>query len=364
MSRRGAAWLLLALGSCQPTSPPPASPDPRPVKIFTVRGQGVDAGREWPGRVEPSQNAEISFDVPGKLVVLDAEEGATVPKGQVLGRLDATDYEARLSAQQATLKQSRLEYRRDQELVAQGVVAKSELDARERMLDVAGAAVQEARKALEDTELRAPFTGTIAKVLVDNFQSVQAKQTILVLQDASSLQIVTDVPERDLAAARPGLTIEERNARISAKVRIDALPGRELPAELKEIATVPDPITRTYEVTWGFVPPSDVGILPGMTAKIVLSDFERPGEPSGVFVPSYAVLGADDEGGAYVWRLEPATMTVHRADVTLGELRHGTIEVLSGLAAGDRIATSGAHELREGLAVTDFDEVFETARGS
>jgi RND family efflux transporter MFP subunit len=332
----------------------------RPVKTFEVGSTSGNFNREWPGRIEPTQNAEMSFAMAGDVIELPIEEGEPVERGQLLARLDARQFRARLDREQAQLRFSQIEYDRSAKLVASGAVGSAELDRSARALAVSKAAVAEARKALDDTKLLAPFTGIIAKISVDNFQSVQAKQPVLVLHDASSLEVVTHVSQRDYAVATPGLTIDQRNEQFLGDIRasLDTQPDLQIPARLKEVATVPDAITGTYEVTWSFEPPEGVTVTPGMTAKIVLTGLPEHAQASGgPFVPIEAVVGSDD-GGAHVWVIDPDSWTVHRVDVEIGELSGDSIQIPSGLRGGERIASTGVHSLRDGIAVSSFEQLY------
>jgi RND family efflux transporter MFP subunit len=187
---------------------------------------------------------------------------------------------------------------------------------------------------------------------------VQAKQLVAVLHDASSLEVVTHVSQRDYAAAVPGLTIEQRNEQFPgrAHVTLDTRSDLQIPARLKEIASVPDPITGTYEVTWSFEAPKDVMISPGMTAKLVLTGLpERVDRVGGPLVPIEAVVGGDD-GGTHVWVIDRDSWVVRRVEVETGELSGGSIQITSGLQGGELLATTGVHSLREGMTVSSFEE--------
>lgn len=332
----------------------------RPVKTFQVGSTDANINREWPGRIEPTQNAEMSFAVAGDIVELPIEEGMQIERGQLLARLDARQARARLDAEQAELAFQQIEYERSATLVASGAVARAELDRRTRALTTSKAAVGEARKAIDDTKLLAPFTGTVAKVMVDNFQSVQAQQPVLVLQDASSLEVVTHVSQRDYAATAPGLTIAQRNKRAEGRVHVvlDTQPDTQIPARLKEIASIPDPITGTYEVTWSFEAPQGQTITPGMTAKVILSGIATQAAANAcVFVPIEAVVGSDD-GGAHVWTINPETMAVTQVAVQTGVPSGDSIEICAGLEGGEWLATTGVHVLRDGLVVSRFDAIY------
>jgi RND family efflux transporter MFP subunit len=209
---------------------------------------------------------------------------------------------------------------------------------------------------LSDTRLVAPFAGEIGRRLVDNFVNVQAKEGVVILQDLTTLEVLVTIPEQDWARARPGLTREERTALITPMVSLTMIPGREFPARIKEIATVADPVTRTFEVIAEMDNPEDVSILPGMTANVrvtVSGGSPVTTDAASYSIPANAVL-ADAEGNSTVWKVDPNSMTVSRAMIQLGDVSGNQVRVLAGLNPGDRIATSGVHKLREGMQVTEL----------
>ena len=311
-------------------------------------------------------------------MTLDVKEGQKVQAGDVLARLDDRDFRAQLYAAQGQVRQLQAEFSRVQGLASQGVVAAAELDLARRQLTQARAELAQARKAVDDTVLRAPFAGTVARLDVDNYQNVQAKERVMVLQDVSELEIVTQIPEQDVARARRGLSIEERNARLAAQALFDSLPDTPVVARLKEVATVADDVTQTFRVTWAIEPPPGINLLPGMTAKIRIAPAaqegggsgdgggsatreeggDRSAAPSGpVRVPAQAVF-ADAQGTPQVWRVDPDTLAVSAVPVELGEVHGDEIEITTGLAAGDTIAVTGVHELAEGQIIRRFRDVY------
>jgi RND family efflux transporter MFP subunit len=325
--------LLLIAPGCgeEPTVEKPVA---RPVKILTVGGGGLRGSAEYPGKISPAHQA--------------------VTKGTLLARLDARDYQARLDSERAKSKQSQAELKRYEQLYKEEVVPLAQLDLKRRSFEVADAATREAAKAVEDTRLKAPFSGQVARKQVEERENVQAKQPILTLQDTSSLEIVVNVPEGDAAMARPGLTLEERTASVKPTVVVTSFPDRSFPARIKEFSTSADPVTRTFKVTLAFENPPEVNILPGMTAKVVITPRGPGVQTARQMIPSSAVL-ADEGGAAFVWIVEPSTMQVRRAPVEVGDLSGSEVEVRSGLSNGDQIAISGVHSLREGMQVRRFD---------
>ena len=156
----------------------PVSTEPvvRPVKIMVIEGQTASNIFEYPGKVSPSQESYMAFEVEGRITSFPVKEGQRVRKGNILAKLDPRDYEARYAAELARLRQAKAEYRRYAALYESRNTSLSELQIKQRLFEVQKAVVRVAQKALNDTKLVAPFSGRIAKKLVKDFQNVQAKK--------------------------------------------------------------------------------------------------------------------------------------------------------------------------------------------
>lgn len=338
-------WLLPGCGE----EPPPQPEVARPVKILEV-GEGSALRREYPGRIRAVQYSEMAFEVAGRIVEFAVKEGERVDAGQALARLDPRDYEAKLDAATARLNHSATERDRAKILYEKQVKPKAEYDLAVRLYEVQVAEVAIAKKAVEDTVLRAPFDGVMARKLVADFSNVQAKEPVLVVQDDSSLEIKVSVPERDLTGPSRGFRdLDEISRRIRPRVVISALPDREFPARLTELAEVADPTTRTFEATFSFARPETATVLGGMTGKLVIEAPAATGGP-GLAIPASSVV-SDSSDEPYVWVADPATMQVSRRTVALGPMSGSDVRIESGLDAGDWVVVSGVHELREGATV-------------
>jgi RND family efflux transporter MFP subunit len=328
----------------------------RPVRILTIAGLQAGATLSYPGEIQGAQNAELAFEVAGRLIELPAEEGIDVTQNQLLARLDPADYQSALDAAQARFNSAKDTFDRYSEVFERGAISRQEFDNARRQIEVQRADLTSAKKALSDTQLRAPFAGRIGRTYVDNFNNVQAKQPILVMQDLTQLEIVVNIPEQDWLRAKPGLTLTQRNERAKLEVSLSTLPDRSFPASITEIAASADPVTRTFAAHALFDPPGDVTILPGMSATLTVrvpSDIEGIG--SALQIPANAIVGGDD-GGSYVWKVDAATMTVSLAPVTAGQLSGSEIDILEGLATGDRIAVSGVQHLADGMKISELTD--------
>ncbi|MEE9538533.1 MAG: efflux RND transporter periplasmic adaptor subunit [candidate division NC10 bacterium] len=330
-------------------------PVARPVKLLMIGGSDSGAWVEYPGTIKAAQSADMGFEVSGRIIVRKVKEGERVKEGTVLARLDDRDYVARLDTAKANLRKAQADYRRGQSIYAEdpGAISKERLDGYRRAVEVYEAKLREAQKAVEDTVLRAPFDGVMARKLVDDFANVNAKDPVLVFQDDSHLEIQINIPERDVSGERHHETNEEVTARLEPKVVVTSLPDRSFPARVKEVTTETDPVTRTFQATLIFDNPKNVGVFPGMTAKVRIRALQTRGASNRIAIPTHAAV-ADAKGNAYVWLVDPSSMTVNRRPVELGDMSGSDVEVKSGLTKGDMIATSGVHKLREGMAVRKF----------
>jgi len=345
-------FLLVSIAiGCGEAAPPPARP-PQPVKILEIVDMGARRTYEYPGEVSANQHAESAFEVAGKIIDFPVNEGQAISKGDVIAALDPRDFQSALDREAANLRKGNTDVERYQILFDKGVSPKTELERAERRRDVAAAEHEKAQKALEDSTLRAPFSGTVAKKLVADFENIRAKQSIIILQDESVLQVEIAIPEQDYTNMAKGMTNEERTRLAKPRVSISSIPDRHFPAYVKEFTTTADPTTRTFKATVAFDPPDDVSIRPGMTALVTITP--KSLASSGIAIPARALL-SDTEGKAFVWSIDPASLVASRRDVVAGHLAGESVAIDEGLAPGDQIAVSGVHMLAEGMQVRRFE---------
>ena len=362
---RGLAVAPLALtlamtASCKKEEVVEVEPPPRPIKIYRLEGQLGNTRPDYPGRIKAVKVVELAFEVEGRITDWNVDEGQGVKKGQILSRLDPRDYQAQAEAARARLRLAEAEYRRESKLFASGSGTQRDLDVATQSRDVSRAELRISQKALEDTKLRAIFSGVIARKLVTDFRNVAAREAVLLLQDESVMEVVVDVPERDLAGGRKEQSLEEFNKQAKPMVELSALPGKQFPVELTELATAADPDTRTFRATFSMKKPEGVGVLAGMTAKLVLTGLRTTGDDD-FLLPVGAVI-ADSEAKPYVWLVDPDSMKVSKLPVEVGQITGDRIVVTSGIEGGQAIAMSGVHLLDEGTEVTEMKDSDETRK--
>jgi RND family efflux transporter MFP subunit len=349
--------LVTVFSGCAKEEEVAAGPTSRPVKIFTVAGGSADATRQFPARVDASQRAELAFRVGGRLQEILVREGDLVEKDQLVARLDPTDYQITLNDRQATFDKAQRNFNRGKELVDEGNISRTHFDQMEAEFKTARAALNQAQKDLEYTELQAPFAGRIARRQFENFEEVLARQTAFYLQDVSALDVIIGVPEsliRNIRGAAPGdesNSPQQRSERVKASVSFEGRTNTSFPLKFKEAATKVDEDTQTYQLTFIMDNPEGVTILPGMTARVDLDMSAIMVADNSYWVPARAVQ-ADRGLNPRVWVLDSSKMTVSSREVEIGRLSGSSIEITSGLEGGEEIVAVGAPYLAEGMQVT------------
>jgi RND family efflux transporter MFP subunit len=360
MERVEKSWLILlaalvwasalAFVGCGRKNAEEAAPVVRPVKTIVVGG--VTSGEvSFPATVEAGEKAVLSFRVAGRLIEFPVDEGQTLQKGDLIGRLDPEDFLIAVDEAKAQFTKAETDYKRYQQLYEKNAVPLADLEFRRSQRDVAKARMDEALRNLDYTYLRTPFDGQIGRRYVENFMDVRAGQEIVDLNDVSNVEIIFDVAENLAKGVRAGW-------RVDVFALFDAAPGRRFPLTLKEIASRADPTTQTFRATFLMPQPEDLRLLPGMTAeaRAVITAVESATEDSWITVPAIAVVG-DAERGAIVWVVDPGTMTVHERPVTIGRMTESEgIIIEDGLQIGETIVVAGVTQLQEGMEVRFWEE--------
>jgi RND family efflux transporter MFP subunit len=314
----------------------------RPVTAIKIAGDAGFAGRSFPGRAQATTELNLGFEVAGTIIARPVNKGDKVKRGQILARLDPRDFKNELAAAAAQRDRDRAYRDRIAEALQAGAVSKQDLTDADARLDQSTAMVRIKRKALEDSNIRAPFDGVVSWTYKEKNQRVQAKELVLRVLDISKMEFTVSVPETLISQA-PYVK--------DVVITFDAFPNRPIPAKVKEIGTEASATTRTYPVTLIFDQPADISILSGMAGVARASDVEMPGEAeeSEFEIPVSALFTPDKEK-SFVWVIDESTMTVKKREVMPRRLTARGQRV-RGLEPGIWIATAGVHTLREGQKV-------------
>lgn len=330
--------ILLLAGSCSHRTP--ASQMVRPVKVVTASGAGL-IEKDFAGMATPDDAVTLAFKLAGQVLDVPVSQGERVEKGALLAELDPRDIELQVAATRSAFEEARSVQQRMQRLLAHEAVSRQEAEAAATRYAQAKSTYDNTLDLLNDTRLRAPFAGVVERVYVDNFERVQAGQSILRLVNPVTTTVQFTLPESALDVLRDSAT------RFS--VLFDNYRGELFAARLKDYAvTSSDASGFPVSLTLDNPSPARYRISPGMSCTITMQSPDPV--PDAVSLPVSAIC-APAEGGTWVW-IVGADDRVTRRAVTLGELfGRDRVVVDSGVAPGERVVTAGVYRLREGEQV-------------
>ncbi|NRQ41567.1 efflux RND transporter periplasmic adaptor subunit [Rheinheimera sp. YQF-2] len=340
---------LLLLSGCSGPESQTAETLIRPVKLHTVGAESAAAVRQFPAVVEPTERANLTFRVSGKLVQLIARPGQMVQKGDLLARLDDTDFKLKLDQARARFELAQTQFTRAEQLVAQKLVSQAVFDESKAQLQVAQADLSTAETALSYTRLEAPFAGNISRLLVENHENVAAQQAIMELQVRDQVDVVIQVPEDVISNVRKDFDYQP-------EVVFDSHPLQRYRARIREWDTRADPATNSFKVVFTMPTPEEFNVLSGMTANVIAEVSKiNAAYVDALFIPATAIFMPNDTALAaqqsYVWVYNADSGVVSKRAVTVSSLTSAGAAVTAGLTAGEQVVSAGVQQLQEGQQV-------------
>nr|WP_246265323.1 efflux RND transporter periplasmic adaptor subunit [Aromatoleum diolicum] len=340
------------LAAC--SGPPPADKPARAVLVRTLADTaGAPSLSVYTGEVKARHEADLAFRIGGKIIERRVDVGARVQRGQVLARLDPQDAQlaasaagAQVAAAEADTALARAELARSESLHARNFVSATALDSRRTALQAAEARLRQARAQAASAGNQAQYAtlvadheGVVTAAPAEVGQVVAAGQAVLRVARPDEREVLIYLPESRIAAAQAGAP---------ATVRAWAQPGRDYPAQVREIAPAADPATRSYAVRVS-VNGADAALPLGATASVVFA----VASDRQALLPLSAVTRIDDH--ATVWLVDES-LQLHPVEVQTGEFREDGVVIRSGLPPGARVVLTGVHRLVAGETVRVVDE--------
>jgi multidrug efflux system membrane fusion protein len=339
-----------ALGLSGCSKPAETMDAARPVNVVTVARDMGDAQTSYTGDVRARYETPLGFRVAGKLVARNVEVGSTVVKGQILARLDPSDFRlnieaarSQLAAARSDLAQAEDDLKRYRELYAKKFISAAEFDRRQTTYDIAKARLEQASAELgvaqnqsAYTELRADQNGIITANNVEVGQVVSAGQPVMRLARPEEKEVVVSVPESRL---------DELRAAGDVAITLWAEPDARFKGKIREVSPTADPVTRTYTAKVTVLDPTRDMQL-GMTANVILG----PREARPVIRLPLAALYQKGDAPA-VWIVDAATSQVALRPVQVARYTQDAVEITAGLQPGEVVVRAGVHKLHDGEKV-------------
>jgi membrane fusion protein (multidrug efflux system) len=318
---------------------------PPPAAVTTMVAQS----EAWPstlnviGTAAATQGVVVSADLPGIVARINFESGKPVHAGDVLVELDTKQERAQLAAAEAQRDLARINFDRTQELVKQGVTARTEYDNTSAQQKATEAQVGEIRATIERKTIRAPFTGVLGIRQINLGQYLAAGQAIVPLQSLNPIYVNFGVPQQTSAQLLAGRTLH---------ITSDDLPGAGFTGRVTSVDSVISEATRNIQVQ-ATLPNPQGKLRPGMfvQVQVVLGASRQV-----VSLPASAINYAPYGDSVFVVTnlTDPKGKTYRGARqqfVKVEGSRGDQVGVVSGVNPGDEVVTSGVFKLRNGEAV-------------
>ena len=339
-----------------------------PVSVQTAGG--ASAGTPIltaSGYLVARHQSVISSKIQGRLSGLYVEEGSIVKQGQVIARLEDTDYRAQIARARADIEYAKAnlaemqrQARLQQGLFKDGVVSRDALDAADSRVRIADATLAQNEAALkmqetllEFTEIRAPFDGVVVKKMTEVGESVApippgvnistSSGAIVAIADMNSLEAEVDVNEANVGQLAPD---------IPAEINVQAIPNHTYKGSLRQVIPTADRTKATVTVKVSILD-KDHLIKPEMSCNVTFlepakKDAAKDAVPVRIVtIPKDAITTRAGKQVVYVVENNKA----REIEVITGNELKGQVIVKSGLAGGETLVNNPPQKVVEGTAV-------------
>jgi membrane fusion protein, multidrug efflux system len=302
------------------------------------------------GTLISSHGVDVTSQVAGIVTQVHAESGNEVERGAPLVQLDIAVEEADLASAKAVLAEAEVAYKRQEDLIAKRVTSEASVDTARSKRDTALAAVNKIEAVIAQKAIKAPVSGRLGIRKVERGQYVSPGMTLVTLQALDPIRVDFPMPEQTIGKLRVGQQIE---------IGVDAYPGEVFRGKIESLDARVEKDTRTLLVR-GSLPNPKFKLLPGMFANVVVlvgAPHEVVTVPRTAITYSlygdsiYVVKGAENSAGpAGAANAEPK-LVADRRFVRTGQARDDRVAIVSGIATGEEVVTTGQLKLNPGAAI-------------
>ena len=299
------------------------------VTVTKVQQQTVSQTEVYSSTVQAYAVNNIAPQSGNRIQKINVDVGSFVTKGQILAEMD----KVQLTQQKLQLANAETELKRLKQLYEQGGLSQSDYEAAELQYKVAKATCENLE---QNTILRSPITGVVTARNYDRGDMYAMAAPIFTVQQITPVKLLVGVSETDYTKVKVGQQVS---------IVADALPGKTIAGKVNKIYPTMEAASHTFNVEV-LVPNVDKALRPGMYCKVTVNFGDR----TNPVVPDEAVVKQLGSGQRFVYVLN-GDGTVRSSAVELGRHFGTSYEILSGVAAGDSVAVSGASALKDGSRI-------------
>lgn len=317
-----------------------------PVEVTELTRGPIEAVLHFSADLEAEEAVPVFARAANHVVRLLVEEGDRVEKGQLMVVLESDEQRNAVQRIESQLDKAQRDFERQQNLYDQALVSEQVFIESRYELEQLQLNLDDARRQLSYTQVRAPIAGTVTQRMVKVGDQVNLNQHLFDLVDFDSLVVRLFVPESDLSRVAVGQQV---------RLTSQALPDRVFLGQVARVAPIVDPQTGTVKVTADV--PAESGLLPGLFLE---ADLVTAVRTDALLVPKRSLVLDEDQ--AFVFRLgDDQTVEKILARPVLED--SSWIEVREGLEVGDRIVIAGQAGLKNGDRVRLVGDQVESAAG-
>lgn len=320
-----------------------------PENIAVATTGAIMSGPSLSGTLEPEREAVLRAQVQGSVLQTYADQGQAVSAGTVLARIDASGIQDAYNSARAQVVAARnaadiaaRDLARNEKLLAAGAIAERDIEQSRRASIAAQAALEDANsrlasaeKQFRSTTVTAPFGGVVSERPVSAGDIVQPGTSLFTVVDPSSMRLEASVPAEQLSSIRVGVPVT---------FTVSGYPGRDFVGHIVRVNPTADPTTRQVRI-YVSIPNAGRTLVGGLFATGRISTATR----TGLVVPTTAV---DVRGTApSVVRVKGGKAEKVQVQIGVTDKASETVEVLSGLQAGDTLLLGAAQGITPGTPV-------------
>lgn len=310
------------------------------VKAHIIRPETVDNKVLTTGTILANEEVELKSEVAGKITKILFNEGSYVNKGDLLVKINDADLQAQLRRAESKVKLAEEKEFRQRQLRDGNLISQEEYDNTVSELNVNKADYDLIKAQIDKTEIRAPFSGTIGLRSVSEGSYLTTATVIATFQNLNIIKVDFSIPEKYSTSVKKG---DELDFRISGSATV-------FKAKIYAIEPKIDPGTRTLKIR-AICNSNYSELIPGAFANVELS-LKKINDA--ILVPSVAIVPELKGQKVYLYK----NGVVAQQNVEIGIREETSIQIVSGLNAGDTVITSGILQIKpmSKVTISEFDK--------
>lgn len=333
-----AALIAMAAGAQASQAQQRQQAQPTPVILSKAALETIFDKIEALGTLRANESVDVTAQVTEIITAVRFEDGQRVKKGDVLAEMTSAEEAALLKEAEATMREAKEQLDRARPLAQQGVSSEATLSERRRTYETAVARYEAVKSRIADRVIAAPFDGVVGLRRISVGALVEPGTVVANIDDDNVMKLDFNIPSTFLPTVKAGAPI---------LATTQAFGDRAFRGQIASIDSRVDPVTRSITVR-ALIPNPEGALKAGLLMTVEVLKNER----QAVVIPEQAVVRRGQETYVFVVDAAAEKPVAEKRVIELGTRTTGTVEVKTGLAAGEHVVTHGTLRLQPGQPVS------------